>query len=188
MYGSAGYGKVRYGQRLCGMGMAWRCLEWRGMVRHGLDRSGLAWYGGAWPGMARYGIFFCGKGMDRQGSAWCAAAWCGKTRRGMVRKGKVRYGMAYFSIDELPGVKIPWYGRPPIEVWRKLKQFTYARDGGLCWYCSKKTEYIKTHLHHVLELSEGGTNHPSNLKTLCQVCHKNRHPFMKTQREKMHED
>jgi 5-methylcytosine-specific restriction endonuclease McrA len=60
-----------------------------------------------------------------------------------------------------------------------IKQYVYKRDGGICLYCKQPVEYHESHCHHVLELSEGGTNHPSNLKTLCVNCHKDRHPFMK---------
>lgn len=93
--------------------------------------------------------------------------------------------MKYISIEELPDLRIPWFGRPPLDVWVKLKQFIYDRDAGICQYCSQPIEYIKSHCHHVLELSEGGTNHPSNLKTLCHGCHKNRHPFMLSAKEKL---
>lgn len=93
--------------------------------------------------------------------------------------------MANFTIDDIPDVRFPWYGRPAIEQWIKLKQYIYQRDGGLCQYCKQPTRYEDSHCHHVLELSEHGTNHPSNLKTLCRNCHKNRHPFMKSAREKL---
>jgi 5-methylcytosine-specific restriction endonuclease McrA len=90
----------------------------------------------------------------------------------------------YFTIDDLP-FKFPWYGRMPLDLWKPLKQWVYQRDGGICQYCKAPTEYEKTHCHHVLELSEGGTNHPSNLKTLCHKCHKDRHPFMKNLFERL---
>ena len=93
--------------------------------------------------------------------------------------------MSYFTIDDIPGVRFPWYGRPQIDDWIKLKQHVYSRDRGICGYCLQPVAYEDSHCHHVLELSEHGTNHPTNLKTLCQECHKSRHPFMKTAREKL---
>lgn len=93
--------------------------------------------------------------------------------------------MATFTIDEIPGKRFPWYGRMTIELWLPLKQYVYQRDGGACQYCGEPTAYEKSHCHHVLELSEHGSNHPSNLKTLCHDCHKKRHPFMKSAREKL---
>ena len=85
---------------------------------------------------------------------------------------------SFFKIPELPGVKIPWYGRLSLEDWRPLKQHIYQRDGGLRQYCHTQVAYEKSHCHHVLPLSEGGVNHPSNLKTACHGCHEDKHPFM----------
>ena len=86
----------------------------------------------------------------------------------------------YFPVDEIPDVRFPWYGRSQIEEWIKLKQYVYERDKGICHYCEQQTDYDSTHCHHILELSEHGTNHPTNLKTLCVECHQGRHPFMKS--------
>lgn len=92
---------------------------------------------------------------------------------------------AFFVVDDIPDVRFPWYGRPNIDNWIKLKQYVYQRDGGICQYCLQPVAYEDSHCHHVLELSENGTNHPSNLKTLCRECHKARHPFMRSAREKL---
>jgi 5-methylcytosine-specific restriction endonuclease McrA len=78
----------------------------------------------------------------------------------------------------LEGRKYPWHGRMPIAPWRVMRQFVYQRDGGKCCYCGAPVELYACHIHHVLPLSESGTNHPSNLKTLCVACHEQRHPFM----------
>jgi 5-methylcytosine-specific restriction endonuclease McrA len=85
----------------------------------------------------------------------------------------------YFTIDELPGLRFLWFSRLPLEIWIPLKQYIYERDKGICGYCKIQFHYEQTHCHHTLELSEGGSNHPTNLKTLCHNCHKKRHPFMK---------
>lgn len=95
--------------------------------------------------------------------------------------------MVYFEIPEIPGKRFPWATRMRIELWRPLRQFVYQRDSGKCQYCGEPVELTDCHCHHVLELREGGTNHPSNLKTLCKVCHKNRHPFMKSARDRLKE-
>lgn len=95
--------------------------------------------------------------------------------------------MAWFTLDEIPDAKFPWYGRPPLALWIKLKQYIYERDKGVCQFpggCGN-VEYHDSHCHHILELSEGGTNHPSNLKTLCKKHHKIRHPFMMSAIEKL---
>jgi len=91
----------------------------------------------------------------------------------------------YFELPEFPNKKFPWYKRPPINLWRILRQYVYERDLGRCQYCNNETELTDCHIHHVLELNQGGTNHPSNLKTSCRDCHKKRHPFMMDARDKM---
>lgn len=79
---------------------------------------------------------------------------------------------------EIDGKKYPWHRRMPVAQWREVRQYVYARDGGKCRYCGKAVELFGCHIHHTLPLSEHGTNHPGNLKTLCVECHKQRHPFM----------
>ena len=88
---------------------------------------------------------------------------------------------------EWSGEVYPWFGRMPVKLWRKLRQSVYHHDGGRCKYCAAPVELFGCHIHHVLPLSENGTNHPSNLKTLCVKCHKKRHPHMKTTRDKLYE-
>ena len=90
-----------------------------------------------------------------------------------------------FELDDLPGYHFPWYTRMPIDLWRKMRQYVYERDRGRCCYCGAPTELFDCHCHHVLELYEGGTNHPSNLKTLCRPCHKRRHPHMLSPLERL---
>jgi 5-methylcytosine-specific restriction endonuclease McrA len=83
-----------------------------------------------------------------------------------------------FTLDELPGLYFPWYTRMAVELWRPLRQHVYQRDNGRCCYCGQAVELFTCHIHHVLELSQSGTNHPMNLKTLCVPCHEKRHPHM----------
>lgn len=91
--------------------------------------------------------------------------------------------MVTFCIN---GKQYQWFRRMPTHEWRVIRQYVYERDKGLCLYCGEPVELNKCHIHHVLELSHGGSNHPSNLKTLCKKCHKNRHPFMKDARDKLY--
>lgn len=72
-----------------------------------------------------------------------------------------------------------------MSLWRPLRQWVYQHDQGKCQYCGELVELTSCHCHHGLPLSEGGTNHPSNLKTLCATHHKNRHPFMKSAHERL---
>lgn len=98
----------------------------------------------------------------------------------MARNKHVR---SCFTIEELPGLRFPWYTRMPLELWRPLRQYVYERDGGKCRYCGEVVELYKAHVHHVLDLQYSGVNHPSNLKVSCIPCHKEKHPWMKTVKE-----
>lgn len=110
---------------------------------------------------------------------------CGNVGPVRVRYDMVRYGEVYsivskyFTLDEIPSLRFLWFSRLPLDIWLPLKQWVYRRDKGICQYCQNPFPYEKTHCHHTLELCEGGSNHPSNLKTLCHNCHRLRHPFMK---------
>lgn len=44
----------------------------------------------------------------------------------------------------------------------------YRRDGWRCALCDS-TKYIQ--IHHIIQRSRGGGNHPHNLITLCADCH-----------------
>src|SRR3989442_12439712 len=37
---------------------------------------------------------------------------------------------------------------------------------------------VRLHVDHIRPLSQGGSNSPWNLRTLCEDCHLSRHPFM----------
>ena len=95
--------------------------------------------------------------------------------------------MAWFTLDEIPSVRFPWYGRPPLDSWIKLKQYVYERDKGVCQFpggCGP-VEYHESHCHHVWNLAKMERIIRSNLKTLCKKHHKIRHPFMLSAIEKL---
>ena len=63
------------------------------------------------------------------------------------------------------------------------------RDGFRCRACGQsplKQEGIVLHVDHIFPVAKGGTNHPSNLQTLCEDCNSGklngsrpmRHPAM----------
>lgn len=124
------------------------------------------------------------------GREWAGQVLSGTVRCGAASDEREVYGKAWqdmarycFQVDGLD-LCFPWYKRMQIDLWRPLRQWVYERDNGRCQYCDGRVELYGCHIHHVLELNQGGTNHPSNLKTLCVGCHKERHPFMKTAKEK----
>lgn len=64
--------------------------------------------------------------------------------------------------------------RPDDEEWKPLAHRIRVQDDFRCNVCGHANEVL--HVHHIIPLSEGGTNDPSNLVTLCHGCHLHQHP------------
>lgn len=59
--------------------------------------------------------------------------------------------------------------------WREIRRRTLDRDGLRCQECNKPLSDVPswfTEVHHIVPRERGGGDHPSNLKTLCLVCHR----------------
>jgi len=61
--------------------------------------------------------------------------------------------------------------------WSEIRRRVLDRDGHKCANCGRSD--LELHVHHIVPLSRGGTSNPSNLKTLCEGCHKLIHPHMR---------
>lgn len=68
-----------------------------------------------------------------------------------------------------PGAEYP-------ENWDEIRQEVLQRDGFTCGNCGRGDHL---HVHHIVPLSVGGSNQISNLRTLCEDCHKRLHPHMR---------
>lgn len=66
--------------------------------------------------------------------------------------------------------------------WNELKKSILKRDKYRCSRCGANN--LKLHVHHIRSLSRGGSNHPSNLTTLCEYCHGQIHPHLRTSGQK----
>lgn len=64
-------------------------------------------------------------------------------------------------------------------VWHEIRRVVLKRDDHKCIDCGQSVTERTAHIHHRLELSEGGTNHPDNLEVRCPKCHKKKHPHMR---------
>jgi len=64
------------------------------------------------------------------------------------------------------------------------KQYVLARDNYTCQNCKKRKTVLKLHVHHIIFKSNGGTDNPNNLATLCNSCHKKIHNLKEGQAEK----
>lgn len=56
-----------------------------------------------------------------------------------------------------------------------VKAYVLHRDGYKCQSGRKVKHSKKLHVHHVVFRSQGGTDSPTNLKTLCETCHNDLH-------------
>jgi 5-methylcytosine-specific restriction endonuclease McrA len=91
----------------------------------------------------------------------------------------------YLQVKEnrrYPNLPIYWWKRQPPEQWEKTRQRIYKRDHGLCQspsfappkrngLCMGEVQIRVAHIDHIRPLSSGGSNHASNLRTLCPICH-----------------
>lgn len=78
-------------------------------------------------------------------------------------------------------------------AWRKLREQILVRDGGLCVPCRSVGLVTLVSMDgkttpngavdHILNKARGGTDHPANLRTICNDCHD-----QKTQAESRGED
>lgn len=58
-------------------------------------------------------------------------------------------------------------GRP----WRRLRDQVFARDQYLCQVCKHHGRITEARIcDHIIPLSQGGTDHITNLQALCQSC------------------
>jgi 5-methylcytosine-specific restriction protein A len=68
-----------------------------------------------------------------------------------------------------------WFPRSLKErAWRKVRAAVTERDGNICRDCGRiLKEYPGwyTEVHHIIAVIDGGSDHPSNLVTLCVECH-----------------
>lgn len=86
------------------------------------------------------------------------------------------------------GIKLTntyWPTYPP--DWETLRSATLKRANYSCEDCS--TTQKELHAHHMLALSDGGSNHLGNLKCVCHDCHQKYHPLFTikyTPDKKMH--
>ena len=63
--------------------------------------------------------------------------------------------------------------RPSAEVWAKIRAAVFERDDYTCRYCGKRG--VKLECDHVVPVSRGGGNDPSNLVTACFACNRSKH-------------
>lgn len=67
------------------------------------------------------------------------------------------------------------YQQGELYGWYNKKAYVLARDGYECQCCKGKHKDSKLEVHHIIFRSEGGSDEPKNLLTLCHTCHTKLH-------------
>tara|TARA_Y100000034_G_C6546237_1_gene235851 strand:+ start:54 stop:479 length:426 start_codon:yes stop_codon:yes gene_type:complete len=62
--------------------------------------------------------------------------------------------------------------KPGAAEWFRIVEYCNERDGYKCVECGADSTLV---VHHKQFLCDGGSNHPDNLETLCQLCHLKKH-------------
>lgn len=81
------------------------------------------------------------------------------------------------NIKYLPlGKAPPPSQRSPTQLRRaitpKIRFAVFSRDGFTCTYCGHLPPTVRLEIDHIVPLSQGGTNDPSNLVTSCVDCNR----------------
>ncbi len=80
---------------------------------------------------------------------------------------------ASFDIHEISNLAVKDYQKGNQKGFYNVKAYVLHRDDYQCQKC--KTKKGKLHVHHIVFRSNGGTDTPSNLVTLCEGCHDKLH-------------
>ncbi|MDO5769444.1 MAG: HNH endonuclease [Psychrobacter sp.] len=60
-------------------------------------------------------------------------------------------------------------------LWRKLRKTILRRDDYLCVACKRTGRLVPaTDVDHIIPKSQGGTDDPDNLQSLCKSCHRHK--------------
>lgn len=83
--------------------------------------------------------------------------------------------IASFDIHKIsnPNIKCENYQDGKQKDFYNIKAYVLHRDNHKCQKCGTKKE--KFHVHHIIFKSDGGTDTPDNLITLCKICHDKLH-------------
>jgi hypothetical protein len=85
--------------------------------------------------------------------------------------------LASFDIHKItnPDVSGVGYQNGVQKGYYNVKAYVLDRDGYRCQSGRKCKHSAKLHVHHIVFRSNGGTDTPSNLRTLCSTCHDDLH-------------
>lgn len=94
----------------------------------------------------------------------------------------IRFALLFFRVFLWTRRK----GRIPTGTieWLVIRSLVVMRDGYKCRSCGVRAANRREvsgmfEVDHIIPVSEGGSNHFSNLQTLCRECHRKKHPWLK---------
>jgi hypothetical protein len=84
---------------------------------------------------------------------------------------------ASFDIHKIinPDVTGTGYQNGSLKGFYNVKSYVLNRDNYTCQHCKGKNKDNQLQCHHIKFRSNGGTDTPENLVTLCKTCHENLH-------------
>lgn len=84
---------------------------------------------------------------------------------------------ASFDIQKIksPDIQGTGYQNGPQKDFWNVREYVLYRDNHTCQHCKGKSKDKILNVHHIKSVSEGGTDRPDNLITLCETCHKDYH-------------
>lgn len=111
-----------------------------------------------------------------------------------IREGWAEHRVCRWCGGRVDPPKRAWCSRLCVESygflsnWRMARRFIWERDGGRCVLCGAKVPLhggrywdslswsmvdrgAPAEIDHIIEVADGGTDAPSNLRTLCHDCH-----------------
>lgn len=90
---------------------------------------------------------------------------------------------ASFDIHKISNPDVVDYQKGNAYGFENVKAFVLSRDKHTCQKCSDKI--TKLHVHHIVFRSNGGTDSPNNLVTLCEACHDKLHKHKNADKESL---
>lgn len=93
----------------------------------------------------------------------------------LVPNHKLNIEVGNFDVAKIidPDIQSEQYQQGQMLGYENVKQFVLASDNHTCQYCKKRN--LKLHVHHIIFKSQGGSDRPDNLVTLCEQHHKELH-------------
>ena len=89
------------------------------------------------------------------------------TKAALTRKGLIADGWVLAN-----ALEIGFSSRPPLSVWKKIKQRIFLRDDFTCRYCGARG--VRLECDHVVPVLKGGGEDDANLVTACGPCNRSK--------------